>query len=103
MSAQVKPCPFEQAALDVRLVNRRNDVFEITKAKAAEALLDELQDKLPQYLAELLVNHGTCDDAETGRWLHECIGAFALRLHSARQANELRETFMPSWRSRVEP
>lgn len=102
MNAQVKPN--EQAAMDVRLANLRAQVFEIARIPdGVEGLLDELQDAMPRLIAKIMTNHGAYDYAETGRLIHECIGGFAISLQRCREAKELVEEFLPSWRSRVEP
>jgi hypothetical protein len=104
VNAQVKPN--EQAAEAVRLANRRNDVFEIGQLdEGVECLLDEVCDAMPRLIGQILNNHQTLDDAETGRLIHELIGGYGLTLSRAREkrenervADELWNEMLPSWR-----
>jgi hypothetical protein len=99
MSAQLKLKPNEQAALDVMLANRRTDVFEIERAKAREGLVDEFQEAVYFFVDDILKNYQAGDDTENGRILGNALANFAMRIHSARMAQELREEFLPSWRN----
>jgi hypothetical protein len=99
MNAQVKLKPNEQAALDVTLANRRNDVFEIERAKAREGLVDELQEAVYFFVDDILKNYQAGDDVENGRILGNALAIYAMRIYSARMAQELREEFLPSWRN----
>jgi hypothetical protein len=106
MNAQLKPN--EQAALDVRLAQRRADVFEIDgnrakRAERREALQDEIQDTVHCLLDDILANHAAGDDLANGEILSRIIGAYGMRLSYHRISNELRDAFLPSSRSMVEP
>lgn len=101
MNAQVKE--IEQTARELQLVNRRSEVFEIDKAKAYDALLDELDTVLQRLMPAMLSNYKAGDDLENGRILANCIGGFAIRVQRKREAEELWDEFIPSWRSRAEP
>jgi hypothetical protein len=96
MNAQVKP-------FDAVLAMRRNDIFEIERAGAREALQDEIQETVYLFLDQILAKHAEGDDTEIGRIIGNCISNYALHIERSRQAQELRDEFLPSWRSRVEP
>jgi hypothetical protein len=97
MNAQVK------AAFDVVLAMRRNDVFEIERANAREALQDEIQETVYLFMDQILAKHAEGDDLEIGRIIGNCISNYALHIERSRQAQELREAFLPNWRAKVEP
>ena len=102
------PKPIEQAAQDVRLGQRRADVFEIDgsrvkRAERREALEDEIQDVIHCSLDEILQNHAAGDDLANGEILARIIGAYGIRLSYTRISNELRDAFLPGSRSRCEP
>jgi hypothetical protein len=97
VNAQLKPN--QQAARDVELANRRNDVFEIEHAKAREGLVDELQEAVYFFVDDILKNYQAGDDAENGRMLGNAIAGYAMRIYTARMAQELKEELMPSWRN----
>lgn len=106
MNAQLKPN--EQAAQEVRLAQRRADVFEIDgnrakRAELREALEDEIQDTVHCFLDDILANHAAGDDLANGEILARIIGAYGIRLSYHRISNELRDAFLPSPRARVEP
>lgn len=101
MNAQMKPN--EQAALELRLQGRRGDVFEIEHAKARDGLQDEIQETVMLYLDKILSNHACGDDLDTGTIIANCIANYAMHVQAARLAEELRNEFIPSWRSRCEP
>jgi hypothetical protein len=106
MNAQLKPN--EQAAQDVRLAQRRADVFEIDgnrakRAERREALEDEIQDTVHCLLDDILATHAAGDDLANGEILARIIGAYGIRLSYHRISNELRDAFLPSSRSMVEP
>lgn len=103
MNAQVKPCPFEGAAREIELANRRSDVFEIQHAKAREELEDEIQGAVHLMLDLVLSNYEAGDDAQNGDILRGCITGLARRIRMKRIGNELRDTFLPSSRSQVQP
>lgn len=101
MSAQLKPN--ERAALEVKLANRRSDVFEIERAKVRDVLEEELQQTVSLFMHEIMKNYQTGDDCSNGQILGNCIAGYALRIESARVAKEMREEREPSFRSRCEP
>jgi uncharacterized metal-binding protein YceD (DUF177 family) len=98
MNAQLKPN--EQAALEVRLANRRTDQFEIARTSTGvEGLKDELQEMLDLHFDAILSNHAAGDDLENGVMLANCIASYAMHLTRSRRAKEMRDEFLPSWRS----
>jgi hypothetical protein len=116
MNAAVKPDVYQQTAREIQLVNRRSEVFEIEQLRRQEGidddrlsttyatLLEQIQLLVERDLKTILANHSACDDAETGRLVHQCIGGYALRVQRAREARErLQDEFLPSWRKRAEP
>lgn len=101
MNAQLKPN--EQAALDVKLANRRSDVFWIDREKARDGLQDEIQETVSFYLPQMLESYKAGDDCQIGQIIANCIANYAMHIENAQKAKEMREEFLPSWRSRVEP
>jgi hypothetical protein len=103
VNAAVKLSAIEQAGRDIELANARNDVFEIDRANAREGLLDELEEVLRNMTQTILDNHAACDQAENGKILSNVIGGYAIRVQRKREAEELWDEFVPSWRSQVQP
>jgi hypothetical protein len=98
MNAQVKPN--EMAAQDVRLSGRRADQFEIRRAPdGVECLKDEIQEAIDLHLDDILSNHAAGDDLANGAILANVIAIYAMHLTRKRQAKEMQDEFMPSWRS----
>jgi hypothetical protein len=93
----------QQSPRDIDLANRRSDVWEIMHAKAQDVLEDEWQSALHMMFTLVLSNYQAGDDAQNGDILRSCIADLAQRLRTHRLANEMRDEFLPSWRSRVEP
>jgi uncharacterized metal-binding protein YceD (DUF177 family) len=102
VSAVLKPN--EQAALDVRLASRRADQFEIARTREGiEGLKDELQEMIDLHFDQMLANHAALDDLENATMFANCIASYALHLSRSRRAKEMRDEFLPSWRSSVDP
>jgi uncharacterized protein YdcH (DUF465 family) len=100
MSAQPKLKPNEQAAIDIRLANRRADQFEIARTRESiEGLKDELQEMIDLHFDKMLANHAALDDLENGAMFANCIASYAMHLTRTRRAKEMRDEFLPSWRS----
>lgn len=97
MNAQVKLKPKEQAALDVKLANRRTDVFWIERSKGRDELEDEIQLHVHTCLADILGAYQTGDDCQIGRIIANCIGAVGSRIYYTNLAREVKEDLLPSW------
>lgn len=103
MNAQLKLKPNEQVAREVTIKNRRTDLFWIDRENGREILKDELQECIDLFLDEILKNYGELDACASGTILENCIANTAMRIENAKLAKEMRDEFLPSWRSRIEP
>lgn len=100
MSAQMKAN--ERAALDVKLKNRRTDLFWIDRGDGREELLDQIQQDVSNFLDQILNNYGADHGCDTGQIIENSIANVAMRIERALLAKQMHDDLLPSWKSRVE-
>lgn len=102
MSAVLKPN--ERAALEVRTSSRRADLFEIARTQEGiDILKEEIQEVIDLQFDKICSAYGELDDLLIGQIVANCFATCGMRMTRARQAKEMRDELMPSWRSTVQP